>query len=539
MTLETCIPSRAQKVLELTGEAPEGTLSIKDSFLAIQPGCDYRVAPDLTGVAGDFNAILARSPLIGTLESQKLVEVIRKLGERLKPGGLLIFALDNIGYAENLATILAGEPPLFRTLLTVRELEQALAAARLHPVRRMGLSRQVRIDRGLAGLVKTDPSVFSHVLTAMRDVPPPTMLVQSLLGEKKVCAPLRIQIPNTFLAAEPNVATLTQDAQPVRFFEETQFKHRVFINQRVIASSLDEGLEFIRQFQQKGYLYLHEMDDYPFLRWKRYEGSSWINFIGAHAIQTSTPYLADFFRQFNPYVRAFPNQLPTLPPPRDFAEEARDPKRPVTLFFGALNRDEDFLELTPALNALAGKYGDRIFFKIIARRPVFDALASGNKTYVGDINRYEGQLVPYKEYQQAIRSSDIALLPLKDTLLNRGKSDLKFIECAGNGAVALASPVVYADVIKDGETGFLYHSEKEFVDKLELLIENGEKRRAVAEAAYQYVKHNRLMSQHFAERLDWYRECLAKLPDLNTEAQERIAEIPLKKRVVITEPGTL
>ena len=143
----------------------------------------------------------------------------------------------------------------------------------------------------------------------------------------------------------------------------------------------------------------------------------------------------------------------------------------------------------------------------------------------------DGQLAPYADYLAALRASDIALLPLKDTLLNRAKSDLKFIESAASGAVALASPVAYAEVIKDGETGCLYRSEKEFSDKLSMLIENAEKRREMAEAAYRYVRDNRLMSRHYEERLAWYRECLAKLPELNAAARARIeaaAATPLK-----------
>jgi len=63
---------------------------------------------------------------------------------------------------------------------------------------------------------------------------------------------------------------------------------------------------------------------------------------------------------------------------------------------------------------------------------------------------------------------------------------------------------------------------KEFPQKLELLIENRDKRRELATAAYDYVKHNRLMSQHYLERLDWYNELFAKLPELTAQAQARI-----------------
>ena len=236
MTLATFIPPRAKTVLELIGDEPERAPSVKHDFLAIQPDCAYSVASDLTGVTDDFDAMLVRTPLIGTLHSRKLVALLQQLGGRLKPGGQLILALDNIGHADNLTAILAGEPPLFRTLLTVRELERTVAAAGLHPLKLSPLFRRTTVSRELGALTRTDPEVAAHILTAMRDAPPPTTLIQALLGEKKVCAPLRVLTPQAFLAAEPNVLTLAQDSRPVRFFEATQFRHRVFINQRVIGT---------------------------------------------------------------------------------------------------------------------------------------------------------------------------------------------------------------------------------------------------------------------------------------------------------------
>ena len=119
-------------------------------------------------------------------------------------------------------------------------------------------------------------------------------------------------------------------------------------------------------------------------------------------------------------------------------------------------------------------------------------------------------------------------MPLKDNEFNRSKSDLKFVECGGHGTVSLASPVVYSGVIEEGKTGFIYRDEKEFVQKLKFLIENPGKRREVAETAYNYVRYNRLMSQHYMERLDWYSELYAKLPELRAAADARIEKAARK-----------
>ena len=57
---------------------------------------------------------------------------------------------------------------------------------------------------------------------------------------------------------------------------------------------------------------------------------------------------------------------------------------------------------------------------------------------------------------------------------------------------------------------------------MKLLIKDNNKRFEVAENAYNYVKHNRLLSQHYEERWDWYNELITRLPELNAEVRKRI-----------------
>ena len=72
---------------------------------------------------------------------------------------------------------------------------------------------------------------------------------------------------------------------------------------------------------------------------------------------------------------------------------------------------------------------------------------------------------PYNIYEKILRESDIAILPLEFNRFNSMKSDLKFIESAGHGAVVLASPTVYEDTVDDGKTGLIYNSIQEFEEK--------------------------------------------------------------------------
>ena len=533
MTYETFIPARAKAVLELTGEVPDDFETTEKKFLEIQPECKYTVAEDVTDIRGIFDAILIQSPLIGKLDNEKLVDLIKKIAARLKLKGTLIFTLDNIGHAENISAILNGKPPIFKVTLTRDELSDAIEEAGLTVLRSLNAGRPIKVRKNIAELSKTELSVFVYIFTAYRSEPPKKTLVQTLIGESTVCAPSRVHMPNSFFMAEPNIFIVSSlVGKKYRLFDRDQFEDRIFINQRMCFPSFAVGLDFFKVLRRKEILFISEMDDHPVLWENDYKKSEWINFRAVHAIQTSTPYLADYLSQYNPHVTVFANHLRRLPPPRDFDDEFKQ-RKPVTIFFGALNRDGDFIELLPILNRFAKQYGDKVAFKILARKNLFDALESENKTFIGDVKKHEGQFVSYDVYEEAIRTSDIALLPLRDTEFNRSKSDLKFIECAAGGAVVLASPVVYSKTIEEGRTGFIYRDDREFVTKLNLLVKNRNLRRMVAESAYAYVKRERLMSQHYMERLEWYRELLTRLPELTEEAAKRIEKfIPLFRKEI-------
>ena len=121
-----------------------------------------------------------------------------------------------------------------------------------------------------------------------------------------------------------------------------------------------------------------------------------------------------------------------------------------------------------------------------------------------------------------LSQSDIAFLPLADNRFNRMKSDLKFLECAAHGVVALASPIVYADSIQDGTTGLIYRSPAEFGEKLTGLMKNGAKRRKIAAQAYQWVKENRMLCRHYRARLEWYQSLRDQYDELTKELYQRM-----------------
>ncbi len=74
---------------------------------------------------------------------------------------------------------------------------------------------------------------------------------------------------------------------------------------------------------------------------------------------------------------------------------------------------------------------------------------------------------------------------------------------------------MYAASIVEGQTGLIYHSAEDFAAKLNELIINRDLRCRIATQAYEWVKDNRLLCQHFRQRRDWYLQMYNRLPELN------------------------
>jgi 2-polyprenyl-3-methyl-5-hydroxy-6-metoxy-1,4-benzoquinol methylase len=348
-----------------------------------------------------------------------------------------------------------------------------------------------------------------YVVRALKSTQPPRpLLIQTMIMAPLACDRVRVLEPDQFSATIPGVRTVSSvksaDLGIARPEEE-----KIFIWQR--GSLQPDELAKIQTLLGKDYLIIAEMDDDPRC-WPEHEQNQFLTYRACHGIQTTTEPLAAFFRTINPNVAVFPNQLAYLPPQREYPQN-----NTVKLFFGALNRQADWQAILPTLNQVLADYGEQISAQVIHDREFFEALAITNKVFE--------PFCDYERYQALLRTCDIALLPLNPTAFNSMKSDLKFIECAGHGVTVLASPTVYEASIQSGETGLIYNSLTEFSAQLRQLIENPSFRQQLANNAYQWVKQNRLLAQHYRRRWDWYCQMRDELPRLTQELWQRVPEL--------------
>ncbi|HVC62182.1 MAG TPA: methyltransferase [Acetobacteraceae bacterium] len=320
---------------------------------------------------------------------------------------------------------------------------------------------------------------------------------------------VRIVHPLRAMATDPVVGTmLTSSVDATAPSDDTP---RIFILHRPALAG-EQGRTMIRAFLDSGWLVVTEFDDHPDF-FQVMQDSAQLSFRGVHAVQTSTRALAAVLRQRNPEVAVFPNALVALPEVRNFA----DP-RGLTMFFGALNREQDWQKLIGAINAVAAKAGERLRFSVVHDRGFFDALETQHKRFT--------PMCEYDTYMDLLGECEVALMPLEDNGFNRAKSDLKFIEAGACRVAALASGVVYGETIDEGRTGLLFHDAAELQAKLLRLVAMPELARDLGDAARDYVAQNRMLAYQVAPRIAWYRSLWARREALTAALHERLAAVP-------------
>ncbi|MDD2860444.1 MAG: methyltransferase domain-containing protein [Acidiphilium sp.] len=272
----------------------------------------------------------------------------------------------------------------------------------------------------------------------------------------------------------------------------------------------EPGLARVRELIRRGYVVVSEFDDHPgFLEARGVSQADLLTFTAVHAVQTSTEALAAVLCGFNPEIAVFPNAVAELPTPVNFA----DPER-MTLFFGALNREEDWAPYMPVLNEVLRAVVARLAVTVVHDRGFFDALDTTEKTFVPTCD--------YPTYRGLLAQSEISFMPLQDTVFNQAKSDLKFLEASAARVVSLCSPVVYEASVREGETGLLFRSPDHLRMQLLRLLAYPDAARRLAEAARAEVSAGRMLAYQVRARTDWYHALWARREELTEALRARV-----------------
>jgi len=444
---------------------------------------------------------------------------LRGLVPLLSDDGVLLLATPNPFHWQGTASLLRGEWPDAR--FRPDQVRHALAEIGLHVVdaHRCGMdpaafeAHAAQIAPALAGL-GVAPADYagraahaSVLWRATRRPPRPLAIVGRTLRPQAAMIEVRMAEPLFALASRPGVSVrLGTDPRMPR---PPAGVPAIFILQRVILSPA--AIAYLRAIRDAGYLIVQEFDDDPRHN-SRIAAEANMAFSAVHAVQASTEPLAALLRPLNPEVGVMPNMLSELPEPTNF----RDPRR-LTLFFGALNRERDIAPFLPVLNAVLAAAGDRLAVEVVHDRGVFDALETPHKRFT--------PLCDYTRYKAMMGASEIAFLPLADTPFNRMKSDLKWVEASGHGLVSIASPVVYADSIRHGETGFVAGTPEAVAAALRDILADPARAQAIGRAARAEVAATRLHVHGMARRRAWYDSLWSRRAELDAALLARVPQL--------------
>jgi SAM-dependent methyltransferase len=447
--------------------------------------------------------------------------VLKKLVGFLKATGYVVSCIPNVGHIQVISQLLKGDFEYaasglldrthlrFFTLKTMRHLYKGagLEVYKYLPRRTpLGASEQHLIELlGLATDYLNEGASDPHSLQAL----------QYVLAGSNQCALPRLHI--AFWAMAPRFAEV-RTVLPLQAigtmvnvtysFHDKVLKlpqipagvEKIVIVQRALPDSDAQWMLSVEQLHRNGWAVVAEWDDHPSLFapevLKNFEKAPWAIVRHADGVQTSTGLLRDEILAVRPdkpsdSVTIFENNLFELPQMR---EQGLGPLR---IFVGALNREADAALILPAINAALKMYDD-VYVTVLHDRQLFDAIETPHKDFYA--------VQPYSGYLDLMSRCDVMLAPLSDTVGNRCKSDLKYVEASGFGLATIASPTVYGATIVDGKTGLIAHDADEFTTKLLAILANRVELKSLGQAARDYVSCFRLQTYLVARKLAFYQK---------------------------------
>jgi hypothetical protein len=261
---------------------------------------------------------------------------------------------------------------------------------------------------------------------------------------------------------------------------------------------------------RQGWIFVMEYDDHPELvaevKGRTLTPTDWNRFGYVHAVQTSTETLARVFSAHNPEVKVFPNAVFDLAP---FPKPLATPR----IFYGAVTRGGFAVQVAASLGPAIADH-PQAEFVVMADRAVFDALPTTRKTFV--------DYTPYGQYLQLMASCSISLSPIEARLHQDTKSDAKFLDAARSGVLTIASPTAYAGTIRHGETGLIAETVEDWAPMLQRALSDEPARAAMARAAWDYVREERMFACQLPQRKAWYRSLWERREALNAGVLARL-----------------
>lgn len=326
-----------------------------------------------------------------------------------------------------------------------------------------------------------------------------------VLGLKDEIRKIRIDIPLSYMGLENLV--VSHEAVAI----DRTDTPGVFIFHRQNMHTL-ERLGFIDELAKRGWVVVMDFDDDPRV-FRAHVESDFVSFKAVHAVTVSTPRLAELIKRWNPYVQVLPNAVDD----KIFKlRESESFSQKLNIIFAAYNRTEDIEPLQSSIIKLQENYGEQLNWTIVFDEFIPQLLA-------GQYNVTPYGRVAYEEYIKLLQDAHIALLPLRPTVFNSMKSDLKFIECCATGVVPVCSKTVYGETDPSGRIGIFPTENSDWYSSIANLLEDRSSLYPRVLNGYQYVHNARLASGQSEFRTKFYSHLLENQAFLEKERINRLS----------------
>lgn len=239
--------------------------------------------------------------------------------------------------------------------------------------------------------------------------------------------------------------------------------------------------------------------------------------IEADLVTTTNTALRAYLQPFNPHILVLPNYLDEALWVMPKINEKPNNDQVVIGYMGSNTHLPDLEQVAPVLQKLLNRYHERIQFRFwgcdspeaIREYPQVRSVQLETVNYPGFTRFFLQQ------------ECDIFIAPLKDSLFNRCKSNIKFLEYSALGIPGVYSRITpYEDIVEHGKNGFLAGTNEEWENCLTALIEDSVQRTEMGRSAQHTVQENWLISQHAYKWTQAYQAAIHIASDKGAREQK-------------------
>lgn len=156
---------------------------------------------------------------------------------------------------------------------------------------------------------------------------------------------------------------------------------------------------------------------------------------------------------------------------------------------GSITHNDDFKLIMPTIVKLLKEY-DNLYLEIVGLLDLPEEMDEVKDKVI------TAPFMDWKELPKLIRSIDINLAPLEDTIFNEAKSENKWTEAALVKIPTVASNVgAFKSQINHNETGLLCNNSKDWEQSLKKLIKDKEFRNYIGNNAYLEIMNNHITTK--------------------------------------------